>query len=102
MMPMIALFDIVPGHIARDVGSDNGIKTRPVDISMKFYLASYSGTASDGMNYKEWGGDASLFLLIPEIKDLINCYPIKTIDIRLANGDRLRIFDINKDRMLRI
>jgi len=69
---------------------------------MRFYMASYNGSVSDEMNYKEQGSGNDLYLLIPEIKDLINGYPIKTIDIRLANGDRLRIYDINRNKNLNI
>jgi len=32
------------------------------------------------------------------LRELINRYPLKTIDFRLTNGDRLRIYDIHKNR----
>ena len=63
---------------------------------MKYYMASYSGTVSDGMNYKEQGCGNDLYLHFPELREIINRYPFKTIDFRLANGDRLRIYDISK------
>jgi hypothetical protein len=67
---------------------------------MKYYMASYSGTVSDGMNYKEQGCGNDLYLHFPELREIINRYPFKTIDFRLANGDRLRIYDINKNKSL--
>lgn len=63
---------------------------------MKFYIASHSGIASDGMSYKELGGHEDLNSLFPELTQIINRYPFRTMDIRLMNGDRLRIYDINK------
>ena len=64
---------------------------------MKFYIASHSGIASDGMSYKESGGHADLNLLFPELAKVVNCHAsFRTIDIRLKNGDRLRIYDIKK------
>jgi hypothetical protein len=67
---------------------------------MKFYIASYSGSASEGMNYKAHGNGNDLYLHFPELRKIINRYPFKTIDFRLANGDRLRIYDINKNKSL--
>jgi len=61
---------------------------------MKYYMASYSGTVSDGMNYKEQGSGNDLYLHFPELREVINRYPFKSIDFRLTNGDRLRIYDI--------
>ena len=63
---------------------------------MKFYIASHSGIASEGMRYKEFGGHKDLDSLFPELTSIINRYSFRTIDIRLTNGDRLRIYDINK------
>ena len=67
---------------------------------MKYYMANYSGSVSDGMNYKQQGSGNDLYLLFPELKAVISRYPFKAIDIRLTNGDRLRIYDIhiNKSR----
>jgi hypothetical protein len=66
-------------------------------IAMKFYIASHSGIASDGMSYKELGGHEDLNSLFPELAKVINCdASFRTMDIRLINGDRLRIYDINK------
>ena len=65
---------------------------------MKYYMASYSGTVSDGMNYKEQGSGNDLYLHFPELREVINRYPFKSIDFRLTNGDRLRIYDINKNK----
>ncbi len=66
-------------------------------IAMKFYIASHSGIASDGMSYKEFGGHEDLNSLFPELTKVINRHAsFRTIDIRLINGDRLRIYDINK------
>jgi hypothetical protein len=66
-------------------------------IAMKFYIASHSGIASDGMSYKESGGHADLNLLFPELAKVVNCHAsFRTMDIRLINGDRLRIYDINE------
>ena len=67
---------------------------------MKFYIASHSGIATDGMSYKELGGHEDLNSLFPDITQIINRYPFRTMDIRLTNGDRLRICDINKNRRL--
>ena len=67
---------------------------------MKFYIASHSGIASDGMSYTEMGGHEDLSSLFPDLTQIINRYPFKTMDIRLTNGDRLRIYDINKTRRL--
>ena len=67
---------------------------------MKYYMASYSGTVSDGMNYKVQGSGSDLYLHFPELREVINRYPFKSIDFRLANGDRLRIYDINKNKSL--
>jgi hypothetical protein len=63
---------------------------------MKFYIASHSGIASDGMRYKEFGSHQDLNSLFPELTKIINRYAFRTIDIRLINGDRLRIYDIMK------
>ena len=64
---------------------------------MKFYIASHSGIASDGMSYKKFGGHDDLNSLFPELTEVINRHAsFRTIDIRLINGDRLRIYDINK------
>jgi hypothetical protein len=65
-------------------------------IAMKFYIASHSGIASDGMSYKEFGGHEDLNSLFPELTKIINHQSFRTIDIRLINGDRLKIYDINK------
>ena len=54
---------------------------------MKFYLASYSGSDSDGMIYRKHGRERDLYQLFPELREVINRYPFKTIDFRLANGD---------------
>ena len=63
---------------------------------MKFYIAGYSGVDTDEMNYKKNGGDEDLYLLFPELKEVINRYQIKSIDIKFSNFDRLRIYDICK------
>jgi hypothetical protein len=59
------------------------------DGDMKYYMANYTGSVSEGMNYKQQGSGNDLYLLFPELK---------AIDIRLTNGDRLRIYDINKNK----
>jgi hypothetical protein len=64
--------------------------------NMKFYMASYSGSVSGGMNYKEQGSGDDLYRHFPELREIINRYPFKTIDFRLINGDRLRVYDISK------
>ena len=69
---------------------------------MKYYMASYSGSVADGMNYKERGSGSDLYLHFPELKEIINRYPLKTIDFRLTNGDRLRVYDIDKHKSLNI
>jgi hypothetical protein len=70
---------------------------------MKFYIASHSGIASDGMSYKEFGGHDDLNSLFPELTKVINRHAsFRTMDIRLINGDRLRIYDINKTGRLNI
>ena len=65
---------------------------------MKYYMANYTGSVSEGMNYKQQGSGNDLYHLFPELKAIISRYPLKAIDIRLTNGDRLRIYDINKDK----
>ena len=61
---------------------------------MKFYIARYSGKEPDDMDYQKLGGDKELYLLFPELKEVLNSYPIKNLDVRFSNGDRLRIYDI--------
>jgi hypothetical protein len=63
-------------------------------------MASYSGSVSDGMNYKEEGSGNDLYLRFPELKEIINRYPFRSIDFRLTNGDRLRVYDIHKNKGL--
>ena len=63
---------------------------------MKFYIAGHSGFDTDEMNYKKNGSDEDLYLLFPELKEVINRYRIKSIDIKFSNFDRLRIYDICK------
>ena len=65
---------------------------------MKFYIAGYSGIDSDEMDYKKLGGSSDLYRLFPELKEVIKSYPIKNIDVRFSNGDRLRIYDIFKEK----
>jgi hypothetical protein len=69
---------------------------------MKYYMASFSGSVTEGMNYKEHGSGNDLYLHFPELKEIINRYPLKTIDLRLTNGDRFRIYDINQNQSLNI
>jgi hypothetical protein len=69
---------------------------------MKYYMASYSGSVTDGMNYEEQGSGNDLYLHFPELREIINRYPFKTIDFRLTNGDRLRVYDIDKNKSLNI
>jgi len=73
------------------------IKKTKGGAKMKFYLASYSGSDSDAMIYRKHGRERDLYQLFPELREVINRYPFKTIDFRLANGDRLRIYDINNE-----
>jgi hypothetical protein len=67
---------------------------------MKFYIAGYAGLGSEEMSYKEQGSGNDLYLHFPELREIINRYPFKSIDFRLTNGDRLRIYDINKNKSL--
>ena len=67
---------------------------------MRYYMASYSGSVSDGMNYKEEGSGKDVYHHFPELREIINRYPLKSIDFRLTNGDRFRIYDINKSTRL--
>lgn len=67
---------------------------------MRYYMASYSGSVSDGMNYKEEGSGKDLYRHYPELREIIDRYPLKSIDFRLTNGDRLRIYGINKSTHL--
>jgi len=67
---------------------------------MKYYMASYNGSITHGMNYKEHGSEKDLYQLFPELEAIINRFPLRTIDFRLINGDRLRIYDINKNNSL--
>ena len=68
---------------------------------MKFYIASYAGLESEEMIYKEQGSGNDLYLHFPELREIINRYSFKTIDFRLSNGDRLRVYDINKNKRLK-
>ena len=63
---------------------------------MKYYMAKYSGSVSEEMNYKQQGSGNDLYLHFPELKAIIDRYPFKTIDFRFTNGDRIRIYDINR------
>ncbi|UCE52349.1 MAG: hypothetical protein JSV31_24295 [Desulfobacterales bacterium] len=65
---------------------------------MKFYIAKMSEMDSDNMNYTQLGKSMDLYLKFPEFRDIINQYNLRSIDIRFVNGDRLRIYDINKGR----
>jgi hypothetical protein len=67
---------------------------------MKYYVASFNGSVTDGMNYKEQGSGSDLYRQFPELKEIIDRYPLKTIDFRLTNGDRFRIYDINRNKSL--
>jgi hypothetical protein len=69
---------------------------------MQYYRASYNGSVSEGMSYTEHGSEKDLFLLFPELKAIINRLPLRTIDFRMTNGDRLRVYDINQNEKLRI
>jgi hypothetical protein len=69
---------------------------------MKYYMAGFNGSVTEGMNYKEHGSGNDLYLHFPELKEIINRYPLKSIDFRLTNGDRFRIYDINKNQSLSI
>ncbi len=69
---------------------------------MKFYIASYAGLESEEMIYKKQGSGNDLYLHFPELRVIINRYPFKTIDFRLTNGDRLRIYNIDKSKNLDI
>ena len=69
---------------------------------MKYYLANYSGSGSEGMNYKQQGSGNDLYLHFPELKAIIDRYAFKTIDFRLTNGDRIRIYDIKGCNSCRI
>jgi hypothetical protein len=73
------------------------IKKAKGGAEMIFYMASYNGSDSDGMNYRKHGREKDLYQLFPESREVINRYPFKTIDIRLVDGDRLRIYDINNE-----
>ena len=61
---------------------------------MNYYLASYNGSVSDGMHYKEHGSEKDVFQLFPELRAIIKRLPLRTIDFRMANGDRFRIYNI--------
>jgi hypothetical protein len=52
------------------------------------------------MNYKEQGSGNDLYRHFPELKEIIDRYPFKAIDFRLTNGNRLRIYNINKNKRL--
>ena len=65
---------------------------------MKFYIAKMCEMDSDDMNYTQLGKSTDLYLKFPEFRDVINQHDLRSIDIRFLNGDRLRIYDINKRR----
>jgi len=65
---------------------------------MKYYMAAgYSGSVADEMTYTEQGSGNDLYLHFPELKPIIDRYPFRSIDFRLTNGDRLRVYDIKKE-----
>jgi hypothetical protein len=66
------------------------------EATMKFYNAGYSGFDPGDMDYKKMGGDKDLYILFPELKEVISRYQIKNIDLRFSNGYRLRVYDICK------
>lgn len=63
-------------------------------------MASYNGSVTEGMDYKEHGSEKDLFMLFPELQAIINRLPLRTIDFRMANGDRLRIYNIHHNKNL--
>ena len=65
---------------------------------MRYYMASYNGSVSDGMNYKAHGSEKDVFQLFPELKAIIKRLPLRTIDFRMANGDRFRIYNIHLNK----
>jgi hypothetical protein len=78
------------------------VKKERAGGKMKYYMASFSGSVADGMDYKAHGSGNDLYVHFPELKEIIDRYPFKSIDFRLANGDRFRIYDINKNQSLNI
>ena len=66
---------------------------------MRYYIAAYCcNTDLEDMNYRESGNDEDLYIRFPEIRELINRHEIKSIGITFENGDRLRIYDVNRAR----
>jgi len=63
---------------------------------MKYYMASISGPDADRMNYIARGGESDLYRNFPEFEAIVNRYALRSIDVRLVNGDRLRIYEIDK------
>jgi len=63
---------------------------------MRYYIAAYSDPDSGEMDYKKSGDEANLYLRFPEINEIIKRYNIKSLGITFANGDRLRIYGVNK------
>ena len=66
---------------------------------MRYYIAACCNTDFEEMNYKESGNEAELFGRYPEIKEVINRHEIRSIGITFENGDRLRIYDVEKSRV---
>jgi hypothetical protein len=65
---------------------------------MKYYMASYNGSVNTGMTYKAHGSEKDVFQLFPELKPIIERLRLRTIDFRMANGDRLRIYNIHRNK----
>ena len=65
---------------------------------MRYYIAARCNTEFEEMNYKESGNEADLYVRYPEIKEVINRHEIRSMGITFDNGDRLRIYDVNKAR----
>jgi len=67
---------------------------------MQYYMASYNGSVNDGMQYKQHGSEKDVLRLFPELKAIIRRLPLRTIDFRMANGDRFRIYNIHLNKSL--
>jgi hypothetical protein len=63
---------------------------------MRYYIAAISDPGSAEMDYKESGNEADLYLRFPEIIEVIKRYNIKSLGLTFVNGDRLRIYGVNK------
>ena len=63
---------------------------------MRYYIAALGDPGSGETDYKESGNEADLYLRFPEIIEVVKRYNVKSLGLTFVNGDRLRIYGVNK------